>query len=110
MERLTELGSDGGTRTASITGAYVALYDAIQWLKARGLTCPPIVVSSLLDSPEARRIKDAGMMVGDREVIGILLRELLKPEYRDGCILDGFPRTNVQVESLKLLVARMQAP
>ncbi len=78
-------------------------------LKARGLTCPPVVVSSLLDSPEAQRIKDAGMMVGDREVIGILLRELLKPEYRDGCILDGFPRTNVQVESLKLLVTKMQA-
>ena len=32
------LEADGGTRTASITGAYVALYDAIQWLKARGLT------------------------------------------------------------------------
>jgi ribonuclease PH len=32
------LEADGGTRTASITGAYVALHDAIQWLKARGLT------------------------------------------------------------------------
>jgi ribonuclease PH len=30
--------ADGGTRTASITGAYVALSDAIQWLKARSLT------------------------------------------------------------------------
>lgn len=78
-------------------------------LKARGLTCPPIVVSALLDSPEARRIKDAGFMVGDREVVGILFRRLLQPEYRDGCILDGFPRTKVQVECLKLLVDRMQA-
>jgi len=32
------LEADGGTRTASITGAYIALYDAIQWLKARNLT------------------------------------------------------------------------
>ena len=32
------LEADGGTRTASITGAYVAMYDAIQWLKARSLT------------------------------------------------------------------------
>jgi adenylate kinase len=78
-------------------------------LKTRGLTCPPIVVSSLLDSPEARRIKDAGFMVGDREVVGILFRRLLQAEYRDGCILDGFPRTNVQVECLKLLVDRMKA-
>ena len=32
------LEADGGTRTASITGAYIALADAISWLKARGLT------------------------------------------------------------------------
>ncbi len=87
-------GAGKGTNTAFI-------------LKARGLTCPPIVVSSLLDTPEARRIKDSGGMVGDREVIGILLRQLLRPEYRDGVILDGFPRTKVQVECLKLLVNRL---
>jgi len=78
-------------------------------LRARGLTCPPVVMSALLDSPEAKRIKDAGHMVGDREVVGILLEELIKPDYRDGCILDGFPRTKIQVECLKLLVDRMQA-
>ena len=32
------LEADGGTRTASITGAYIALHDAIAWLKARSLT------------------------------------------------------------------------
>lgn len=30
------LQADGGTRTASITGSYVALADAIEWLRARG--------------------------------------------------------------------------
>src|ERR1700753_3825187 len=29
------LQADGGTRTAAITGAYVALADAVAWLKAR---------------------------------------------------------------------------
>jgi len=29
--------ADGGTRTAAITGAYVALVDAVNWLKARNL-------------------------------------------------------------------------
>src|SRR5581483_10152086 len=29
--------ADGGTRTAAITGAYVALVDAVNWLKAKGL-------------------------------------------------------------------------
>lgn len=75
--------------------------------KARGLTCGPIVISALLDTPEAKRLKDGGNMVGDREVIGLLLRRLLRTEYRDGVILDGFPRTKVQVECLKLLVDRM---
>jgi adenylate kinase len=89
-------GSGKGTNTAFIA-------------KTRGLTCPPVVISALLDSPEARRLKDAGNMVGDREVVGLLLRELMKPIYRDGVILDGFPRTNVQVECLKLLVDKMHA-
>ena len=39
--------ADGGTRTASITGAYVALYDAIAWLKSRGLTKSEPLVSSV---------------------------------------------------------------
>ncbi|MEM6363808.1 MAG: nucleoside monophosphate kinase [Planctomycetota bacterium] len=77
--------------------------------KARGLTCPPIVVSDLLNTPEAKRIKEAGGMVGDTEVVGILFRKLLDEEYRDGCILDGFPRTRVQVECLHLLVQKMNS-
>src|SRR5208282_999370 len=75
--------------------------------KTRGFTCDPIVISSLLDSPDARRLKDAGVMVGDREVVDLLLNRLLEPQYRDGVILDGFPRTKAQVECLKLLVDKM---
>ena len=38
------LQADGGTRTASITGAYVALEDAVAWLRARGaLTGEPLI-------------------------------------------------------------------
>ncbi len=75
--------------------------------EVRGLTCEPIVVSSLLDSPEMRAIKDSGGMVGDREVIGLLFERLLEPVYQDGAILDGFPRTFVQVECMKLLYHKM---
>ena len=89
-------GSGKGTNTAFIA-------------KVRGLTCQPIVMSSLLKSPEAQALKDAGSMVGDRDVVGLLFRELLREEYQDGVILDGFPRTNVQVECLKLLVEKMHA-
>src|SRR5438128_4332939 len=89
-------GAGKGTNTAFIA-------------RTRGLTCEPIVISALLDSPEAKALKDAGNMVGDREVVGLLLRQLLRKEYHDGVILDGFPRTNVQVECLKLLVDKMHA-
>ncbi len=46
-------------------------------------------------------------MVGDEEVLRLLLRELLKPEFRDSAVLDGFPRTNVQVECLKMFYDQM---
>ena len=40
------LQADGGTRTASITGAYVALADAVSWLRERGsLVGEPLVGS-----------------------------------------------------------------
>jgi adenylate kinase len=87
-------GSGKGTQTNFIMGL-------------RGLTCPPIVVSSLLDTPEATRIKDAGGLVGDKEVFSILLKKLLEEPFRDGAVLDGFPRTEVQVECLKSLVDKM---
>ena len=32
------LQADGGTRTAAITGAWVALHDALAWMKARNMT------------------------------------------------------------------------
>ena len=46
-------------------------------------------------------------MVGDEEVLRLLLHELLKPQFRDSAVLDGFPRTTVQVECLKLFYDRM---
>jgi len=72
-----------------------------------GLTAKPIVISNLLNSEEARRLKDAGMMVGDREVTALLLTELLKPENHTGVVVDGYPRTKVQVENLKLFYQKL---
>jgi ribonuclease PH len=45
------LQADGGTRTAAVTGAYVALADAIAWGKARGAI--PASAKALLDSVSA---------------------------------------------------------
>jgi adenylate kinase len=87
-------GSGKGTQTQFISDT-------------RGLTCPPIVISELLTTPEMEKLKAHGLMVGDKEVVALLLRKLLDPTYRDGVVLDGFPRTPVQVECLKLLVDKI---
>jgi adenylate kinase len=76
-------------------------------MQARGLVGEPIVISSLLTTPEMQKLKNEGRMVGDREVIALLMRKLIDPVYRDGVLLDGFPRTRVQVEFVKLLVDRI---
>ncbi|MDQ8205992.1 nucleoside monophosphate kinase [Coraliomargarita sp. SDUM461003] len=76
-------------------------------MQYRDLTAPPLVVSGLLKSPEAQKMKDAGMLVGDREVIEIMLRKLLDPVYKTGAVVDGFPRTKVQVECVKLLYQKL---
>jgi len=89
-------GAGKGTNTAYIQ-------------KVRDLPAEPIVVSSLLNTPEMKALKAAGSMVGDREVVEILFRRLLDPDYRSGAILDGFPRTKVQVECIKLLFDEMIA-
>src|SRR5262245_10201698 len=75
--------------------------------ETRDLTCPPIVISDLLTTPEMEKLKAQGVMVGDKEVLSVLLRKLLEPIYRDGVVLDGFPRTPAQVECLKLLVEQL---
>jgi ribonuclease PH len=45
------LQADGGTRTAAITGAYVAVADAVEWARTAGLVAPSAVV--LTDSVAA---------------------------------------------------------
>ncbi|MEI6715556.1 MAG: nucleoside monophosphate kinase [Verrucomicrobiota bacterium] len=77
--------------------------------KLRDITAEPIVVSQLLSTPEALKIKAQGGMVGDAEVVSILFRKLLEPDHQNGVILDGFPRTKVQVECLKMLFDEMAA-
>lgn len=67
----------------------------------------PVVVSDLLSSPEFVKIKNSGALVGDKDVVGLLLKKLLDPAYVKGAIIDGFPRSRPQAEFLRLLVAKL---
>eukprot|EP00898_Chlorokybus_atmophyticus_P006178 jgi/Chlat1/6561/Chrsp45S00461 len=73
----------------------------------RGICAPPIETSALLTSPEFTDLKKAGILVGDRQVVEIMFETLLRPEYRQGCIVDGFPRTPAQAECIKLLFDKL---
>ncbi|MCH2176907.1 MAG: nucleoside monophosphate kinase [Lentisphaeria bacterium] len=76
-------------------------------LRERGITAEPVVMSSLLKSPHAESLKSAGHLVDDKEVVQILLEELLQPQYKTGVVVDGFPRTSAQVECVKMLYNKM---
>lgn len=76
-------------------------------LRERGITAEPLIMSSLLTSPEAERLKASGKLVSDSLVLELLFEQLLLPIYKNGVVVDGFPRTNVQVEMLKLLHDQM---
>jgi adenylate kinase len=49
---------------------------------------------------EAKRYMDAGELVPDEVVIGLVSTRLSEPDTDAGFILDGFPRTTAQAEAL----------
>ncbi len=49
---------------------------------------------------EAKRYMDSGQLVPDEVVIGIVKERLLKDDCKNGFLLDGFPRTVPQADSL----------
>jgi adenylate kinase len=55
---------------------------------------------------EAKRHMDAGGLVPDDVVIGLVGERLAQPDAKAGCVLDGFPRTVAQAEALDALFAR----
>ena len=53
---------------------------------------------------DARRFMDAGELVPDEVVLGLVREALAAPESREGFILDGFPRTVAQAEGLEAML------
>jgi adenylate kinase len=54
---------------------------------------------------QAKAVMDAGELVSDEIVTGILSNRLDEPDVAEGFILDGYPRTVAQAESLDQLLA-----
>jgi adenylate kinase len=55
---------------------------------------------------EAKRYMDAGGLVPDEVVIGLVEERLARPDAAPGFVLDGFPRTAAQAEALDAMLRR----
>lgn len=56
---------------------------------------------------EAKACMEAGKLVSDEIIIGIIKDRLAKDDCKKGFILDGFPRTIAQAEALEALMKKM---
>lgn len=84
-------------------------------LRARGIKAAPIVMSDLLreeaQGSAASGVASAmnnGDMIADDVAVEKLFRALLAPSAAEGVLVDGFPRTPLQVECLTLLADKMR--
>ena len=59
---------------------------------------------------KAKSIMEAGELVPDEVVLGIISERLARPDAQEGFILDGFPRTTQQALDLEELLDQMNTP
>ncbi len=59
---------------------------------------------------KAKAAMDAGQLVANEIVIGIVEERLGQPDARKGFILDGFPRNTAQAEVLDGMLTRLGSP
>jgi len=49
----------------------------------------------------AKKVMDAGALVGDDIIIGLVKERIAQPDCANGFLFDGFPRTIVQADAMK---------
>src|SRR5271163_4825367 len=86
-------------------------------VKAYGI--PHISTGDLLREAVAKRTElglrakaamDAGKLVDDATVLGMIRERLSRPDAHKGFILDGFPRNIPQAEALQAMLGEMGTP
>jgi len=58
----------------------------------------------------AKAVMDAGQLVDDATILGMVRERLAEPDARGGFILDGFPRTLPQADGLERMLAGIGQP
>jgi adenylate kinase len=95
--RIILLGSPGsgkGTQAQFITEKYaIPQISTGDMLRAAVRDGTPLGV-------EAKKIMDAGGLVSDAIILGLIKERIAQPDCANGFLLDGFPRTIAQAEGL----------
>ena len=104
--RLILLGAPGsgkGTQSEAIVKKY-----QIRHLSTGDMLRAEVAAGTPLGR-QAREIMEAGQLVSDAIVLGMIEQRLVNNDT-DGFLLDGFPRTLVQAEALDALLTRLEQP
>ncbi len=88
-------GAGKGTQAGFITAAYgIPQISTGDMLRAAIKAGTPLGL-------EAKKVMDAGRLVSDDIIIGLVLERLKAPDCAKGFLFDGFPRTIPQAEAMK---------
>jgi adenylate kinase len=97
-------GSGKGTQAASLkTELAVPHISTGDLLRAAVKAGTPLGI-------KAKAVMDAGQLVSDDIVLGMLEERLAQADARAGFILDGYPRNVAQCQALESLLARLRQP
>ncbi|MCL7419367.1 MAG: adenylate kinase [Methylobacter sp.] len=98
--RIILLGSPGsgkGTQAQFITEKYgIPQISTGDMLRAAVRMGTPLGV-------EAKKVMDAGGLVSDDIILGLIKERIAQPDCANGFLLDGFPRTIAQAEGLEAM-------
>ncbi|HYQ92829.1 MAG TPA: adenylate kinase [Candidatus Competibacteraceae bacterium] len=97
-------GSGKGTQSEAIVKKY-----QVRHLSTGDMLRAEVAAGSPLGR-QAKEIMEAGQLVSDDIVLGMIEQRLFCRMAPDGFLLDGFPRTLRQAEALDALLARLEQP
>jgi adenylate kinase len=88
-------GAGKGTQAAFITKKY-----SVPQISTGDMLRAAIKAGTELGM-KAKKIMDAGQLVPDDVILGLVKNRIEEPDCAGGCLFDGFPRTLAQAEAMK---------